>query len=339
MAGISRQSYSVIETGRSVPSTEISLRLAKALDLPVERIFRLEDSPLEIAAEDAKIGPTPTGRVRLARMGDRTIAFGLQVGGVHAFLPADGAIASRVGSSLKVRPLPSRRGSPDLVVAGCDPAFGIVARELEERGVDVLWVPSGSEAALKALARGVVHVAGVHLHDPESGRHNEPFVRRFVPFPSHRVRFANWEQLLVTASGNPLGISGIEDLLRPEVRLINREAGSGSRALLDLRLLEGGIAADAIPGYGRTSARSHDDVVGTIASGAADAGVAVFAAARARGLEGIPLAEEPYELVVPQHLAALPAVDALFAVLRVARVRSQIEALGGYDAAEMGKVA
>ncbi|MEX1256261.1 MAG: substrate-binding domain-containing protein [Gemmatimonadota bacterium] len=340
MAGISRQSYAAIESGKSVPSTEVALRLARALGLPVERLFRLaEDKPGEIRATEAGIGPSPTGRVRLVRMGDRTVAYGLEAGGVHAGLSADGVVSSRHGDELRVRTLPERRSAPDLIVAGCDPAFGLVMRELSDRGLDVLWVPTGSEAALKALARGVVHVAGVHLRDRDSGLDNDSAIQRFVPFATARIGFAVWEQTLVAAGGNPLGIAGIEDLVRPDLRLVNREPGSGARTLLDSRLRAAGIAGTSIGGYRETTARGHDEVVAAVAAGTADAGIAVRASARARGLAAVTLAEEPYELAIPEHLLGLPAVDALLSVLLLPRVRSQVEELGGYDASEMGRVA
>jgi putative molybdopterin biosynthesis protein len=223
-----------------------------------------------------------------------------------------------------------------LAVVGCDPAFGIVADELRrERGIEVSWSQRGSRAALLTLARGEAHLAGVHLLDRASGQWNGPTVHELVPFPCTRVTFAAWEQGLLVRPDARRRIGGIGDLAEGRARLLNREPGSGSRALLDDLLAEAGVVPATVVGYG-TAARSHLSVADGIAAGAADAGVAIRAAGRARGLEVIPLREEAYELIIPDHFLDLPAVGALLDTLRRPGVRAQVEALGGYDGEGMG---
>jgi putative molybdopterin biosynthesis protein len=355
-AGITRQSYAAIEAGRSVPSTEVALRLARALGATVEELFPLPDeSPLPLRARDPGLPhPVPFGqggsRVRLARVSGRLTAFPLLPGGIHAEVPADGVTVDpgeggELGpGEVLVEPLPGPRADgrppPDLVVAGCDPAFGLVAEHLRRReGVEVLWLPAGSRAALEALARGVVHVAGVHLQDPGSGAYNEPWIRRLVPFPVARIGFAEWEQALLAALGNPLGLGSVGDLVRPRLRLVNREPGSGSRALLERCLREAGVPPEGVAGFGETAARGHAEVAAAISAGTADAGVAIRAVAGALGLHAIPLTREPYELVVPEALMDARPVEALVRALRTPTLRRQVEAMGGYDAAPMGRVA
>jgi molybdate-binding protein len=274
----------------------------------------------------------------MATVSGRRWAFGLDLADVGGADAADGMGEIGPQGGVLVRPLPERPAPPDLVVAGCDPAFGLIRERLRrEHGVEVLWVRTGSRSALEALARGAVHVAGIHLRDPESGTYNAPWIERVVPFPATRIAFATWEQTILVGRGNPLGIRGIEDLARPDVRFVNREPGSGSRALVESALADMGLDPSAVPGFLETSADRHETVARAVASGIAHAGVAIRAVGRPLDLGTVPLASEPYELVVPEHALDLPAVDALLRILRRPATRAQVEALTGYDAASMGR--
>lgn len=336
--GLTRQSLSAIESGASVPSTEVALRLASAFGVRVEDLFRLEDQPHPVErVESAGLGGALPGRVRVARVSGRRWAYGLDLADVGGADAADGVGELGPDGSVLVRPLADRPAPPDLVVAGCDPAFGLIRERLRrEHGVEVLWIRTGSRSALEALARGAVHVAGIHLRDPESGAYNAPWIERVVPFRTVRITFATWEQTILVGRGNPLGIRGVEDLARPDVRFLNREPGSGSRALVESALAEAGLDGSAIPGFLETSADRHETVARAVASGVAQAGVAIRAVGRALELGTVPLASEPYELVVPEHVLDLPAVDALLGLLRRPAMRAQVEALTGYDASSMG---
>ena len=344
-AGITRQAYSAIESGRSMPSTDVALRLARTLGATVEELFSLPgEEPTPTWATDPEL-PVPglfrrgARRVRLARVSGELTAFPLSVGGVHAHHPADG-LASQGPEGLQVQPLPGRRPPPELVVAGCDPALGLVMERLRRQwDVDGLWIPAGSRAALQALGKGRVHVAGIHLLEPASGEYNAPWIRRTIPFPAVRVGFASWEQALVVPAHNPLGLRGVADLARPGVRLVNREPGSGSRELLARCLQEAGVPREAVPGFQETAALAHEQVAAAVATGLADVGVAVQAMATAWGLQALPLAREPFDLVLPETLMDHPAVRALMEVLLDPALHRQVEALGGYDTSAMGRVA
>ncbi len=341
LAGITRQTVHAIEAGRSVPSTEVALRLAEALDLPVETLFGIDlPAPPEELVRDSGLGARIPGRVRVARVGGTRWTYGLDPGTPRGERLADGVGAPAAAGMVRVAPLPWAPPDPDLVVAGCDPAFGLVKDRLRrEHGIEVLWVPAGSRRALEALAGGAVHIAGIHLADPDSGEYNAPWIRRLLPLPATRISFATWEQALLLRPGNPLGVRRLEDLTRPELRFVNREEGSGSRALLDRRLAQAGIPGEAIAGFREREAEGHEAVASAIACGVADAGVAIRAVGDARGLEALPLGEEPYELVIPEHFLELPAVETLLALLGRPGLRRQVEALGGYDASAMGRPA
>lgn len=339
VAGISRQSYAAIESGASVPSTEVALRLSHALGRPVAELFRLADPPPDrrVAAWSGTAAPSPGDPVRLVRIAGRWIAHPCAEAHRRES-PADGTVEGTEGDRVTVGVFADPPPPADLCVVGCDPAFGIVAETLaRDHGLHVSWSQRGSRAALLALARGEAHVAGAHLRDG-SGGWNAGAVRELVPFACARIGFATWEQGLLLRPETRRRVGGVADLVQPGIRLLNREEGSGSRALLDQAFAAAGVEPTAVEGYG-TAARGHLPVADAIAAGAADAGVAIRAAARARGLELVPVREEAYELIVPERFLDLPAVDALLRVLRRPALRVQVEALGGYDAAEMGRVA
>jgi putative molybdopterin biosynthesis protein len=340
-AGITRQSYAAIEAGGSVPSTEVALRLAGAMGVPVERLFRLPGGVAEeVCARwgGGEVANAVGRRVRLVRIGGRPVVYGLD-DVERPIRMADGWVSGMAGDEVRVTLLPDRGGGAELAVVGCDPSFGIVAEALRERwGFEVVWSARGSRAALEALARGEAHIAGAHLHDPAAGRTNEPWIRELIPFACTRIEYAVWEEGMLLGPGNPHGIRGVGDLARPGVRLLNREAGSGSRILLDQALTAAGISSAEVTGYG-TVARGHLALGEAIASGLADVGVGIIAAGATFGLDTIPLRTERYELIIPDHFLDLPAVGALLDLLRSPNVRSQVGAIRGYDVTGMGRPA
>jgi len=197
----------------------------------------------------------------------------------------------------------------------------------------------GSLGGLVALRDGLCHIAGSHLLDPASGQYTLPYVDRvFGPSAPDVavVRLVHREQGLMVAPGNPLRLSGIEDLTRPDVRYVNRQRGAGTRVLLDHRLAELGIAPDAISGYAREEP-THLAVAAAIAAGRGDAGLGITAAARAFGLDLVPVTWEPYDLVVTPGALGSPLLEPLWALLQSDRFQAAVTGLGGYSAKEMGR--
>ena len=139
----------------------------------------------------------------------------------------------------------------------------------------------------------------------------------------------------MVGAGNPKGIADVGDLARPDVRLANREVGSGARALLDAELARAGLGPERVAGYDSV-VRSHLAAAEAVAAGLADAAVGVRAAARALGLDFLPLARERYDLAIPARFFELPAVQALLETLTSPLFRLEVEALGGYDVTPMG---
>jgi putative molybdopterin biosynthesis protein len=140
----------------------------------------------------------------------------------------------------------------------------------------------------------------------------------------------------MVAKGNPKNITSLADLLRPEVGFINRQTGSGTRVLLDYKLKQAGFDPDKINGYNREEF-SHTGVAAIIASGAADVGLGILAAARALELDFLPLLEERYDLAIPLAFYQSPLLEPLLAVIRGQEFKNIITGLGGYNTRETGK--
>jgi len=197
----------------------------------------------------------------------------------------------------------------------------------------------GSLGGLVALRDGLCHIAGSHLLDPASGEYTLPYVDRVFGAAAGEVavvRLVERSQGLMVAAGNPLGISGLPALCRPGVRYVNRQRGAGTRVLLDVMLGRQGLAAASIEGYAREEP-THLAVAAAIASGRADAGLGIMAAARAFGLGFVPLATEPYDLVVAPGALESPQLAPLWTLLRSDHFKASVEELGGYSGREMGR--
>ena len=342
-AGVTRQTIGGIESGQYAPSAAVALKLARALGCRVEELFWLDDEPAEIAAEGVIEAGTDPVRVTLARVGSRWVAHPLT--GAQAFrtemVPADGfATACAEDRSVRVRLLDELETlERTVLLAGCAPSLSLWARSAERwyPGLRVHWIHANSSEALKMLARGEVHAAGVHLCDQETGESNTPFVRRAGLGEAALVTLGDWEEGLVLAPGNPKGIGSIADIAREGVRLINREEGSGARLQLDRALQEAAIRPEQVAGY-ETIAQSHLDVAQAVLSGTADVGMTVASVAAAFRLPFLCLRSVAYELAMRRETLEYTPVEQLLSTLHHRWVRSQLEALGGYDTTTSGAV-
>jgi len=229
----------------------------------------------------------------------------------------------------------------EIAVAGCDPAIFLAGEYLRRHTntATVVGWTMGSGAALEALKRGEVHIAGLHILDSKSGESNLPYVKRHLKgIEVNIVTFARWEEGLLVRAGNPKSIHAITDLARADVQLINRESGAGARILLDQRLSTAGVASHLVKGYDRL-ASSHFHVARLITEGQADVGVGVRFAANYYGLDFIPLQDARYDLVVPKaYVSSHPTLQKFFETIVTRQFRGEVEALGGYDTRETGTV-
>ncbi|HSV47021.1 MAG TPA: substrate-binding domain-containing protein, partial [Ramlibacter sp.] len=196
----------------------------------------------------------------------------------------------------------------------------------------------GSEEALASLAGGACDVAGFHVPLGEFEAVAVQHYRTWLDPRVHRiVNVASRHQGLMVARGNPKKIYELKDLLRPDVRFINRQAGSGTRYLLDLLLARQGIAPARIKGYER-SEFTHAAVAAFVASGMADAGYGVETPARQFKLDFIPSQTERYFLLCEERALASPLVQRMLDILRGDAFRQAVDALPGYHADHAGRV-
>lgn len=352
-AGITRQAISAIESNLYLPTTAVALRLASVLACHVEDLFSLV--PTEDIVEGTLVGHLPQAktnthpiRVKVSSIGKRTVVRPvIDLGEQLSFaVPADGYVTDTSGkvsgSTVQVKLSRDRETiEQEISVAGCDPAIFLVGEHLrrhKDRTTVVGWA-MGSMAALQALQRGEVHVAGMHLLDPVSGESNLPFLKRTLKGSGYEVvTFATWEEGFLVRAGNPLSIRSAADLAEPMVTLMNREEGSGARLLLDQQLRTSGIEPAQVRGYDHI-ASTHFEVARAIAERRAEVGIGIRSAAQHFGLDFVPLQTARYDLVVPKaYLKSHPTLTHLFETLVSRPFRDEIEALGGYDTSETGKV-
>lgn len=195
----------------------------------------------------------------------------------------------------------------------------------------------GSMGGIMAIRNNEAHIAGIHLLDETSGRYNVPHVEKFLPKVAWRlVHLAMRQQGIMVAAGNPKGIKGLACLARPDITFINRQRGSGTRMLLDYEMNKLGISGASIDGYEK-EVGTHMTVAASVASGTIDAGLGVQAAAKALGLEFLPVASEQYDLLM-NFAPHDERMAMIVQVLQSPGFRSDVEALGGYDLSNAGKL-
>jgi len=196
-----------------------------------------------------------------------------------------------------------------------------------------------SMESLAALSRGECLLAGFHVSEARApGTLAQKSFKKLLKPGKHKlINFVTRQQGLMVAALNPKRIAGIADLKRGDVRFINRQPGSGTRLEIDQWLQQERIAPATVTGYDNTES-THLAVAAAIASGAADAGVGIEAAAYQFGLDFLPLAREQYYFVCLKETLESPAVIRLRELLTQGRWQDAIGSLPGYDAAACGDV-
>jgi molybdate-binding protein/DNA-binding transcriptional regulator YhcF (GntR family) len=237
------------------------------------------------------------------------------------------------------RPSKSTETSKALViVASHDLALNMLVSRLRHKNpevkIDVTY--AGSLGGLIALQEGRADLAGIHLLDAETGEYNYPYVKHLLPGREMAiVHLAYRIQGLMFAAGNPRRINGIEDLRRPDVTLINRQKGSGTRILLDQELRQLGITPSNVEGYTH-EVDTHLAVAGGIAKGEADVGLGIEAAARVSHIDFLPLYRERYDLVIPMENYKNKKIAPLLGVVSSEDFRKAVTEAGGYDTSQTG---
>ncbi|HXX59605.1 MAG TPA: molybdopterin biosynthesis protein, partial [Dehalococcoidales bacterium] len=300
--------------------------------------------------------PTPLGqdefvRVTLGRIGDRLVATPLSRGAgvIMSLVRADGLLriprfsqGLESGDTAEIelrRPLEEIENTI-VAIGSHDLSLDILNSLLHQHypGKRLSSAHVGSLGGLIALKRKEAHIAGTHLLDENTGEYNFSYIKQYIPGEKTvLMNLVYRQQGLMVMKRNPKHITCLADLLRSEVSFVNRQRGSGTRVLLDYKLKEAGLDAGKITGYNREEF-SHTAVAAIVSSGAADVGLGVFAAAKALGLDFIPLLKERYDLAIPLGFYESPLLQPLLAIIRGEEFQKLIASLGGYDISETGKV-
>ena len=319
----------------------------QGLDLPV-----VETVPALLARDL----PSPAGieefrRMIVGRIGDHHVAVPLKkgAGAITTLTRANGML--RIDASFEGE-RHGREVQIDLLVPRSQVERTILCTGSHDLCLDVLndflcrrdpaWPLAsthvGSLGGIMALRDGMCHLAGSHLLDPADGSYNASYLRRYLPDRDIRMlTLVHREQGFIVPRGNPRGIKTIHDLFQDGLTFINRQAGSGTRVLLDYELSRNSLDADGIRGYDQDE-YTHMAVAVAVLSGKADTGLGIRSAANALGLDFVPLVEERYDLLIPGEYWETEMIQAVREVIATPLFRETVERMGGYSTRDTGTV-
>jgi len=300
----------------------------------------------------SRLGLEEFVRVTLGRVADRVVAnpLGRGAGIITSLVRADGFLrvptlseGINAGEEVEVELLrPAGEIADTIVFSGShDMTIGILEDCLRRRapGLKISANHVGSLGGLLALQRGEAHVVGTHLLDPKTGVYNLPDISRVLgkKLDVVIVNLVVRHQGLIVKKGNPKGIRSLSDLKRGDVCFVNRQPGAGTRVLLDYRLQKLRIKPTRVRGYDREEF-THMAVASAVASDLADCGLGIKSAARALGLDFVPVEREEYDLVLRRDFAHSTNGALLLEVIHSPEFRDTVLGLEGYEVESTGTV-
>ncbi|MDX9788819.1 MAG: molybdopterin biosynthesis protein [Desulfobacterales bacterium] len=298
----------------------------------------------------SKLGVEEFLRVKLGEVGGRVVATPLSrgAGTITSLTRADGII--RIPNHIEglkeqvpvtaelLKPLSHIRKTI-VSVGSHDNTLDVLADELRARFGDLTLSSShvGSMGGIMAVKKGGCHIAGTHLLDTTDGSYNVSYIKKHLSaVPVRLIHLVLRDQGLMVPAGNPKSVCGIADLCRKDIRFINRQAGSGTRILLDFKLNQLQISPDRVCGYDNEEF-THMSVAAGILSGAADVGLGIMAAANALGLDFIPVVTEQYDLIIPAAYFDSVPIQRLLETISADSFKQRVAALGGYNTENTGR--
>jgi len=299
----------------------------------------------------SKLGLEEFIRVKLGAVGDKIVAIPLPRGAgcITTLTEADGIIRVPKNSeginpqepvtAELLRPLSSIQNTV-VVVGSHDNTLDVLANQIRtgRKNITISSSHVGSMGGLMAIKKRGCHLAGSHLLDTQDGSYNISYVKKYLPdMKVNLVNLVLRDQGLILPKGNPKSIKDIEDLRRKDITFINRQAGSGTRILLDYRLKQLGIEPSEVNGY-ENEEFTHMSVAVAVQSGAVDVTLGIYAAARALNLDFIPVVTEQYDLVIPDVYFESENIQILLETINSSEFKNKVEALGGYSTQRTGQV-
>jgi putative molybdopterin biosynthesis protein len=340
--GVPGYPVSAILTGEIFVEPLIARWLGRSPKKPLSMNARLTRKISSPAGDDDYI------RLALGRVGERVLAAPLSRGAgvITSLVRADGITilprgvqGMEAGSEVQVELYrqPGEIENTIFAIGSHDITIDIMAQHLAEKNRRLVSANVGSMGGLIALSREEAHLAGSHLLDPETGEYNLKYIKQILPgVPVKLIVLVGREQGLLVLKGNPKHIHNLKDLVRKGISYVNRQSGAGTRVLLDYHLHLAGINPGEVRGY-QHEEFTHLAVAAAIASGRADCGLGIAAAAQALGLDFIPLYQERYDLVIPRRFYDDPLMIPLLELLHEPSFRNAVAGLAGYNIEQMGR--
>ena len=299
----------------------------------------------------SKLGVEEFLRVKLGSVGNRIVANPLPRGAgcITSITDADGII--RIPNHIEglneydpvcaelLRPFSSIKDTI-VIVGSHDNTLDVLADQIKAKQSNISLSSShvGSMGGLMAIKKGVCHLAGSHLLDIDDGSYNISYIKKYLPDVGIKlVNLVFRDQGLIIPPGNPKRIKGIEDLIRDDIIYVNRQAGSGTRILCDYKLKNLGLDANKIRGY-ENEEYTHMSVAVAVLSGSVDAGLGIYAAAKALNLDFIPIVTEQYDLVILQKYFESENIQILLETINSIEFKNRVKALGGYSTQKTGDI-
>lgn len=226
-----------------------------------------------------------------------------------------------------------------LIISGQDVILDILSNYLHQYGIQALRAYVGSFESLLSLYQGNVQAATCHLWDSDTDSYNLPYIRRLMPGVHAVAVNLTWRmQGFYVKKGNPKGITSWEDLTRPDVAILNRRSGTGSRILLDEHLFQMKVPSASVRGY-EDEMSSHLTVAAAIAEGQADVGIGTGRVIKQfPDLDFVPVQRERYDLVVKKEMYHSPEIQAMLQILRSREYQNDIFSIADNDYTDLGKI-
>lgn len=229
--------------------------------------------------------------------------------------------------------------SLNIVISGQDLVLDILGKHIEKiSDYKPLRSFTGSLNSLISMYNGDGDIVSLHLFDGDTGEYNLPYIKKIlVGYPFILINLLSRKAGFYVKKGNPLNITSWNDLKRENVKIINREKGSGARILLDEQLRINEIPTRKIKGYDHEET-NHLSVASAISTGIADIGVGIEKAAKIVGIDFVPLITEQYDLVILKTPKTERLINTVKEILTSNQFQSEVNSLGDYDTSQTGKI-
>ncbi|WP_419881344.1 substrate-binding domain-containing protein [Peribacillus sp. B-H-3] len=231
------------------------------------------------------------------------------------------------------------KDSHKIVISGQDLVLDMLGKHIEKNSSFKSFRSfTGSLNSLISMYNGEGDIVSLHLFDGDTGEYNLPYIKKIlVSTPFILINLLSRKAGLYVKKGNPLSLTSWVDLNRDDVKIINREKGSGARILLDEQLRINKIPFSNIKGYEHEET-SHLSIASAVSSGIADVGVGIEKAAKIAGIDFIPLITEQYDLVILKTPKTEGLIRSVKAILSSMQFQSEVKSLGDYDTSQTGKI-